>query len=85
MKKINALAILGLVVLGACGPRNLAPAPMAMPMDPATAAAPVVDDNAAIAGRVLQQISSCSKGQGEIGSLAGKVSSRALSTLFSSG
>ena len=56
MKKINALAILGLIVLGACGPRNLAPAPMAMPMDPAAAAAPVIDDNAAIAGRVLQQI-----------------------------
>ncbi|WDA13973.1 CAP domain-containing protein [Paracoccus marcusii] len=56
MKKINALAILGLIVLGACGPRNLAPAPMALPMDPAAAAAPVVDGNAAIAGRVLQQI-----------------------------
>lgn len=67
MKKINALAILGLVVLGACGPRNLAQMPMPAPMDPAQAMAPAVEDNAAIAGRVLQQINTL---RGNIGAAA---------------
>ena len=56
MKKIKALAILGLMVLGACAPRHLSQMPPAMPVDAGLAPAPVVDDNAAIAGRVLEQI-----------------------------
>lgn len=67
MKKINAFAILAMVVLGACGPRNLAPASMAPPMDPTLAVAPPVDDSAAIAGRVLQQINTL---RGNIGAAA---------------
>ncbi|CAM3381790.1 CAP domain-containing protein [Paracoccus nototheniae] len=56
MKKINALVVLSMLALGACGPRNLMAPPMAAPVDPVAAVAPAVDDDAAIAGRVLQQI-----------------------------
>ena len=56
MKKIKALVILSMLALTACGPRNLSQAPMGAPVDPAMAAAPEVNDDAAIAGRVLQQI-----------------------------
>lgn len=56
MRKINAFAIMGLAVLAACGPRNLAPMQTTVPTDPSLGAAGAVQDDAAISGRVLQQI-----------------------------
>jgi uncharacterized protein YkwD len=56
MNKINAVAILALVVAGACAPRHLQQAPAGVPPGPAAPVAAPVDDSAAIAGRVLQQI-----------------------------
>jgi uncharacterized protein YkwD len=56
LKKIRSIAVLSVLVLAACAPRYLQNQPV-----PIAAQAPVeapvpVDDNAAIAGRVLQQI-----------------------------
>ncbi|MFC0202464.1 CAP domain-containing protein [Paracoccus rhizosphaerae] len=56
MKHINAVAILALVVAGACAPRHLQQAPMADPVGQAAPVAPPVDDSAVISARVLQQI-----------------------------
>lgn len=56
MKHINAVAILALLVTGACAPRHLQQAPMAAPAGPAAPVAPPADDRAAISARVLQQI-----------------------------
>lgn len=56
MKNINVLAMVSLVVLGACMPRNLGPVPAMAPVDPAAAMAPAADDPAAISARVLQQV-----------------------------
>lgn len=56
MNKFNVFAILALVALAACSPRHLSQQPLPMAIDPAAAMVPPVDDSAAIAGRVLQQI-----------------------------
>ncbi|OJH45585.1 serine protease [Paracoccus sp. SM22M-07] len=56
MRNIRSIGVLAVLALTACAPRYLQQQPMPMPQDmPAQAVAPV-DDNAAIAARVLQQI-----------------------------
>jgi uncharacterized protein YkwD len=67
LKKIRSIAVLSVLVLTACAPRYLQNQPVpATAQIPAEAPVPV-DDNAAIAGRVLQQINTL---RGNIGQSA---------------
>ncbi|MDN5567710.1 MAG: CAP domain-containing protein [Paracoccus sp. (in: a-proteobacteria)] len=56
MKKIRSIAVLSVLALTACAPRYLEQQPMPVTSELPVQAPIPVDDNAAIAGRVLQQI-----------------------------
>lgn len=67
MKKIRSIAVLAVLALTACAPRYLDQQPMPVASELPVQAPIAVDDNAAIAGRVLQQINTL---RGNIGQQA---------------